>query len=463
MDKRRGKPVVKDPLLAIRDGEKLTLKDEIALILRLSLPAIMAQISSIIMQYIDASMVGHLGPNASAAIGIVSSTTWLVGGIMTAACLGFSVVVAHKIGAKDEAGARVTVKWGLVLALLFSLILCVVCSIISRYLPIWMGGEPAIRSDASAYFLVYALSIPIREMLYASQGMIQSSGNIRLPSILSVIMCFLDVVFNALLIPRFGVIGAALGTAIAIAIIAVIMLYVLLVRSPVLHLVGREDDLRYTLGDYCKREISTPLKIAIPVAIDNIIMGFAYVTFTRIVSPFGTASIAANSFSITAESLCYMPGVGIGVAATTIVGQCIGARRKDVAKRLGWLAVILGMLIMGLSGTLMWLFAPQMIGILTPDEEIRALGAQILRIEAFAEPLYGASIVAAGVFRGAGETLLSSVLNLMSVWAVRIPLAAYLGSKMGLKGAWIAMCIELCVRGTLFLIRLFFWNRRGSK
>ena len=87
----------------------------------------------------------------------------------------------------------------------------------------------------------------------------------------------------------------------------------------------------------------------------------------------------------------------------------------------------------------------------------------VLRIEAFAEPLYGASIVAAGVFRGAGETLLSSALNLVSTWAVRIPLAYYLGSLYGLKGAWLAMCIELSVRGTLFLVRLFLWERKHAK
>ena len=115
---------------------------------------------------------------------------------------------------------------------------------------------------------------------------------------------------------------------------------------------------------------------------------------------------------------------------------------------------------MGISGALMWVFAPYMIGILSPDEEIRRLGTQILRIEAFAEPLYGASIVAAGVFRGAGETLLSSVLNLLSVWVVRIPLAYFLGARYGLKGAWIAMCTELCVRGTLFLVRLAMWNTK---
>ena len=274
-------------------------------------------------------------------------------------------------------------------------------------------------------------------------------------------MCALDVLFNALLIPGLGVVGAALGTSISIVITACIMLYLLLVRSEMLHIAGRREEIpRFKI--FVNEELPKVLKIAIPVAIDNIIMGFAYVAFTRIVSPFGTIAVAANSFSITAESLCYMPGFGIGVAATTVVGQCIGAKRKALGKRLGFIAVALGMTIMGLSGALMWILAPQMIGILTPDEQIRELGTQILRIEAFAEPLYGASIVSAGVFRGAGETLLSSVLNLISVWTVRIPLAAFLGSKYGLKGAWIAMCTELCVRGTLFLIRLFLWNTNNK-
>ncbi len=449
-----------DSLAAIRDGKKLTTKEEALLILRLSLPAILAQISSVIMQYIDASMVGHLGANASASIGLVSSSTWLVGGIITAAAMGFSVCVAHRIGAKDEQGARAIVRWGLLSTLIFSILIMIVCVLISPYLPVWMGGEEAIRKDATSYFLVYALSIPVREMLFASQGMIQSSGNIRVPSILNAIMCFLDVVFNALLIPRFGVMGAALGTAFSFVVITVIMLYVLLVWSPSLHLYKRKNENSTGLSRFISSELPTALKIAIPVAIDNIIMGFAYVAFTRIVSPFGTVSVAANSFSITAESFCYMPGFGIGVAATTIVGQCIGARRKELGKRLGWMAVALGMLIMGISGALLWIFAPFMIGILSPDEEIRRLGASILRIEAFAEPLYGASIVAAGVFRGAGETLMSSVLNLLSVWAVRIPLAYFLGSMYGLKGAWIAMCAELCVRGTLFLVRLALWKTK---
>ena len=449
----------KEPLIAIRNGEKLTLQEEIFLIIKLSLPAILAQLSSTIMQYIDASMVGHLGANASASIGLVSSTTWLFGGLITAASIGFSVSVAHKIGAGDEEGARIIVKGGLVSTFIFSAIIMAAGIIMSGPLPAIMGGALEIRKDASAYFLVYAFSIPFRELLLTSQGMIQSSGNIKLPSLLNVIMCALDVLFNAIFIPICGVLGAALGTALSFVVIAIIMLYYLLYRSPSLSLVGRNDK-RFDHESFLSKELPIALKIGIPVAIYNIIMGFAYVAFTRIVSPFGTVSVAANSFSITAESLCYMPGFGIGVAATTIVGQCIGANRRREAKRLGIMATILGMAIMGICGAIMWVFAPLMIGILSPDEDIKRLGTMVLRIEAFAEPLYGASIVAAGVFRGAGETLMSSVLNLLSVWVVRIPLAYYLGSIYGLKGAWIAMCSELCVRGLLFLIRLIFWDRK---
>ena len=287
---------MKDHLLPIRTGQKLTVREEVMLILRLSLPAILAQISSIIMQYIDASMVGHLGANASASIGLVSSTTWLVGGIITAASMGFSVCVAHRIGAQDESSARVIVRWGLLCNFLFSLVVMAVCISLSAYLPEIMGGEEAIRKDASAYFLVYAISIPVRELFLTSQGMIQSSGNIRIPSILNVIMCALDVLFNALLIPHFGVMGAALGTAFSFVVIAAAMLYILLVKSPALHIVSRKDKENVSFSAFLAKELSAALKIAIPVAIDNVIMGFAYVAFTRIVSPFGTVSVAANSF-----------------------------------------------------------------------------------------------------------------------------------------------------------------------
>lgn len=449
----------------LRNNETLSVREQLKLTIQLSIPAIMAQISSIVMQYIDASMVGSLGANDSASIGLVSSSTWLFGGLCSAASIGFTVQVAQRIGAGEDEEARNIVKQGLLSVLAFSGMLMLIGTLISAYLPVWLGGDSGIRAGASQYFFVYAAFLPVMQLNHTAGGMIQCSGNMKLPSILHVLMCFLDVLFNMLLIfpsrditflgnsfkmygAGLGVMGAALGTAFAEVVILTVMLCYLLFGSPMLR-IRKGEKLCFN-----PEELGRAVKISIPVGFEQVVMCGAQIMSTKIVAPLGTVAIAANSFSVTAESLCYMPGYGIGSAATTLIGQSIGAGRKDLTKRFGWLTTGLGMLIMTGSGILLYIFAPFMIGLLSPDSAIRELGAAVLRIEAFAEPMYAASIVATGVFRGAGDTLIPSCINLFSMWCVRLPLGTLLARRFGLRGVWFAMCVELCVRGVLFLIRL---------
>ena len=448
-------------LIRLRNGDELNNRQQVTMILQLSLPSIMAQLSSIVMQYIDASMVGQLGAQSSASIGLVASSTWLFNGICSAAVTGFSVQVAQLIGAGRQKDARTVMKQSFVVSFGIACLLCVLGTGISGVLPVALGGNADIIADATAYFRIYALSLPFVQLNNIAYAMLQASGNMRTPSVLYIIMCVLDVLFNFLLIfptrqiggftvpgAGLGVAGASLGTALSYVVVAVLMLFFLLVRSDSLHL-RRGEGLQMT-ADTLKRAA----KIGIPVGVEQMIMSGAQVMGTRIVAPLGTVAIAANSFAITAESLCYMPGYGIGSAATTLIGQSIGAKRTDLTRRLGWKTTALGMIVMGIAAVLMFIFAPFMIGIMTPDASVVALGAQVLRIAAFIEPFYAASIVANGVFRGAGDTLIPSILNFASMWAVRLPLAAILSKQYGLKGYWFAMCIELFVRGVLFLFRL---------
>ncbi|MBR6781283.1 MAG: MATE family efflux transporter [Clostridia bacterium] len=448
-------------LIRLRNGDELNHRQQVTMILQLSLPAIMAQLSSIVMQYIDASMVGQLGAQSSASIGLVASSTWLFNGICSAAVTGFSVQVAQLIGAGRQKDARTVMKQSFVVSFGIACLLCVLGTGISGVLPVALGGNAEIIADATAYFRIYALSLPFVQLNNIAYAMLQASGNMRTPSVLYIIMCVLDVLFNFLLIfptrqiggftvpgAGLGVAGASLGTALSYVVVVVLMLFFLLVRSDSLHL-RRGEGLQMT-ADTLKRAA----KIGIPVGVEQMIMSGAQVMGTRIVAPLGTVAIAANSFAITAESLCYMPGYGIGSAATTLIGQSIGAKRTDLTRRLGWKTTALGMIVMGIAAVLMFIFAPFMIGIMTPDASVVALGAQVLRIAAFIEPFYAASIVANGVFRGAGDTLIPSILNFASMWAVRLPLAAILSKQYGLKGYWFAMCIELFVRGVLFLLRL---------
>ena len=191
-----------------------------------------------------------------------------------------------------------------------------------------------------------------------------------------------------------------------------------------------------------------------PLAAERAALSSAQVLLVRIVSGLGTVAIAANSLGVSAEGLCYMAGYGIQDASIALIGQAVGAHRRDMAKRFTWLCTMMGIGIMALSGVGLWLFAPALMGIFTADAAVIALGARVLRIEAFAEPMFGASIVASGAMQGAGDSTGCFVLNLFSMWGVRLTLAFLLAPRLGLVGVWAAMCIELCIRGALFLIRL---------
>ncbi len=452
-------------ILNLNLNGQLSLKNMIAMVIRLSIPAIMAQISSIIMQYIDAAMVGSLGENATASIGLVSTTTWLIGGLCISAATGFSVQVAQLIGAQREDDARDVFRQSLIVALIFGTILSITAVSISGRLPVWLKGDAEIQRGASRYFLIYACALPATQFRQLCGSMLQCSGDMKTPSILNILMCILDVVFNFIFIfpsrtitkfgmqiyiygADLGVSGAALGTTCAEVCVTALMIFAACVRS---------KKLAFKYGGCWKirgRCMRTAAKIALPTAFEHTIMCSAQVASTLIVAPLGTVAVAANSLAVTAESFCYMPGYGIGSAATTLVGQSIGAGRDDLARRFARASVLIGVLIMSCAAVIMFFVAPAMFSILTPSLEVRRLGAQVLRIEAFAEPLYAASIVCAGALRGAGDTLVPSILNLVSMWGIRITTALVLVPYFGLHGVWIAMCVELCVRGILFLIRL---------
>lgn len=429
-----------------------TLAPQLRLVWQLSLPAILTQITTIAMQYIDSAMVGALGADASAAIGLVASSTWLFGGVTAAVSAGFSVQVAHRIGAGEDTEARTVVRHGLAAALTLAALLALLGLGICRQLPCWLGGGAEICADASAYFLTFSLMLPFSQLNSLTAGFLQCAGDMVTPSVLNAVMCGLDVVCNALLIPHFGVLGAGMGTALACALVSLAMGWCCCVRNAQLRL--RRGEAHTFRPEILKKAF----RIGAPVAVQEIAMNGAMVASTMILAPLGAAAIAANSFAVTAESLCYMPGYGVGSAATTLVGRSVGAGDAAQARRYGNICTALGGALMGCTGLLMMIFCPFVFRLLTPVAEVRTLAAQALRIGLLAEPLFGVSIAAAGALRGAGDTLVPSLLNLGSIWIVRLGLSLLLVGKLGLRGMWIAMAIELCVRGALML-----WRQKTSK
>ena len=449
----------------LQEGRAPTRREEISAVLALSWPAIVQQLMLTLVQYIDTAMVGSLGPNATASVGVVSSSVWLFNGLLGAAATGFAVQVAQHIGARETERARSVVRESMLFSLLFGVFMGSAAAALSFPLPGLLGAEEAIRPDASAYFLIVGCSMPFLMAINLMSSLLRCMGDTRTPMLFNITLNIFNTIFNFLLIyePReasvfglrvflpgagLGVPGAALGSALASLLVALLFLRRFLSRDFPLRISLRG---RFRFTRDC---LSAMIRIAIPQAMAHTASCGAQIAVTVIVAGLGTQAVAANSLAVTAEALCYQPGYGVSTAATTLVGQSIGAGRRDLAVRFARVSTLLGMAIMTGTGLLMFLFAEPLIGMFTPDADVMRLGASVLRIEAFTEPLFAASIVASGAFSGAGDTKWSFAANLLSMWGVRLPIALLLIGSLGLTGMWIAMACELSIKGLVFLWRL---------
>ena len=274
----------KDILLAkIRNGTPVTRTQQFHLAALLSVPAIMVQLSSIIMQYIDASMVGQLGANDSASIGLVAASLWLFSGICNAATAGFSVQVAQLIGAKKNKEAKDVFRQSITCILIFSATLSAIGMAISGHLPVWLRGSEEIRESASTYFLLFSACIPLLALEMLAASMLRCTGNIKIPSLLNILMCVLDMIFNYLFIfpthdvTLFGMVitipgaelrvqGAAIGTIIAVTITSACMMYYACFKSKDLQLNTVKGSFKPT-----RLCINKALRIGCPMALVHVL------------------------------------------------------------------------------------------------------------------------------------------------------------------------------------------------
>ncbi len=455
----------------MRQGETIPSRQTAQVALALSIPSILEQLVVTAMGYIDAAMVGHIGAEATASIGIVSSSTWLLHGVLVGLYTALSIQIAQYLGADRQDDARSVLRQ----AMLFNVILGVGAALfglgISPFLPGWLGADPSLRANATAYFAIWSTALPFTMAMGMYASILRAAGYALTASLISVLVCVLDAIFNFFLInptrtlwgitiwgAGLGVPGAALGTALATVVGGLLALAILLLRESPLCI---RKPAPWKITRSCLRNL---LWVGGPLAGERAAISLAQVVVVRIVAGLGTVAIAANSLAVNAEGLCYMAGYGIQSAAVTLIGQAVGANRKDMAKRFAWLCTGLGMGIMALSGVGLWIFAPTLMSLFTTDAAVIALGAQVLRIEAWAEPMFGASIVASGAMQGAGDSTSCFVLNIFSMWCIRLTLAFLLAPRLGLMGVWGAMCCELSIRGLLFLIRLARgkWLEKGA-
>ena len=304
----------------MRQGETIPSRQTAQVALALSIPSILEQLVVTAMGYIDAAMVGHIGAEATASIGIVSSSTWLLHGVLVGLYTALSIQIAQYLGADRQDDARSVLRQ----AMLFNVILGVGAALfglgISPFLPGWLGADPSLRANATAYFAIWSAALPFTMAMGMYASILRAAGNALTASLISVLVCVLDAIFNFFLInpPRtlwgitvwgagLGVPGAALGTALATVVGGLLALAILLLREGPLCI---RKPAPWKITRSCLRNL---LWVGGPLAGERAAISLAQVVVVRIVAGLGTVAIAANSLAVNAEGLCYMAGYGIQI------------------------------------------------------------------------------------------------------------------------------------------------------
>lgn len=442
------------------------LRGTLSAVMFLAWPAIVEQIMITLVQYVDTAMVGSLGSAATAAVGLTASTTWLFNGFFNAAAIGFSVQVAQHLGAGRQEDAKRVTWQSLRFVVLFGIFLGAIAVALSFPLPSMLGAEEAVRPDASVYFRIIACAMPFTLGANMFSAVIRCAGDTKPPMVLNLLINVCNIILNFIFIypartvsvfgaqlrlwgAGWGVAGAAFASGLSTAVVCLLFVVVLFRKKSPIRISWKH---RYSFERTC---LKAAWRLGLPAALERATISVAQIVITAVITSIGTVAVAANHLAVTAESISYLPAFGVAVAGTTLVGQAIGAGRKDLAKRFARMVTWIGILVMTLGGLLLFTFAPQLIRIFSADPEVIGLGTQVLRIVAFAEPLFGASIVASGALRGAGDSKGPFLISLATMWGVRITVALLLAGSLGLVGVWLAMAAELCARGLIFMIRLY--------
>ncbi len=440
-------------------------RDDLGIMMRLTWPALMENLLITLVSFVDTAMVGGLGANATASVAVTSTPMWLFNGLVMAISVGGTALVARMVGAGDRDGAESACQQVFLGILLLSTILCAIVMAIAGQVPIWMQSDPVLHKDAADYMRIVAIGFIPNFTGVALGAVLRGAGDTKTPMRLAMAANLLNVVGNYLLIfsPRtiviaglsipmwgagMGVQGAALSTAISTILSGVLMVVLITRPKSVLRLKLR--GIHPDMG--ILRRI---LRVGIPTAMERLTINIGQIFFVGMIASLGTVELAAHHLSITVESLSYMPGFAFGIAATTLVGQALGANDPQTAKRRGNLAIGSGVLVMSAIGIALFLFAPTLIALLTPSEPVRIIGASLIRICALEQPFMALNQVGAGALRGAGDTKMPFYVSLIGMWGVRLALAWLLAIRLGLgvNGAWIAMVADLAVRGTLMGLR----------
>ena len=445
-------------------------------ILALAWPTMLEQLLQTAVQYVDTAMVGSLGTAATAAVGSTTTVNWLIGTTVSALGVGFLAFIAKAHGAKEYEKAKRASAQAVLTVLVAGLFFTDLTLSLSSFVPVWMQVDEEIQSLSATYFFILYTPMLARTATIIFGTVLRASGDTKTPMIVGIWVNLVNVLLNFLLIyptrtftvlswtilipgAGLGVIGAALASAVSFAV-GGIAITAALFRHPLISPKG------YALRP--DRTILLPcLRVAAPNALQRFGTSLGYVVFAAMVNSLGGIATAAHTIANTVESAFYIPGYGMQTAAATLAGNAYGARDPKTLKSLAKTILVIEILLMILSGGLLFLLAPQMVSIFSKDAKVILLGATVLQMVAVSEPFYGVSIVIEGMMQGMGRTVMPLISNVTTMWGIRI-VGTFLFTQIlhyGLVGAWGCMIAHNLALFGLFAFYYLSgkWNPLRSK
>ena len=441
-------------------------------IVSLAWPTMMEELLQTAVQYIDTAMVGSLGTQATAAVGATSTVNWLIGSTISAVGVGFLAYVSRACGAGDTKRAGKAASQAVLAVLVCGILFTALTLGLSDMVPVWMQVDPSIQALAAQYFFILYSPMLARTAIIIFGTLLRSVGDTKTPMRVGLLVNVTNVVLNFVLIypPRefygmtvygagMGVIGAAVASAIAF-VVGGVSITIALWRHPVISPKGQSLRPDWEVLKPC-------LKVALPNGLQRFGTSLGYVAFASMINSLGDVATAAHTIANTVESAFYIPGYGMQTASATLAGNALGANDNRRIKDLARMIIFIEVSLMILSGTLLFIFAPDMMGIFSKDSEVISLGTMVLRMVAVSEPFYGVFIVIEGMMQGMGNTMLPFIFSISGMWGIRI-VGTFICTQllgMGLVSAWACMIAHNLLLFSMFLFCYLSgkWNPMNRK
>ncbi len=394
-------------------------KDILKMLIVLSIPTVIEQIMSTLLQYVDTAMVGHLGEKATAAVSTTTTVNWLVSSVPYAFGIAFLALIAKESGAKNFENTKKLSAQTFHVVITVGMIMTIICLLLSRRIPVWMNAAEDIRKDASDYFFIVSTVMMLRTASTIFGAALRAVKNTKTPMAVNLCSNVLNIVLNTVFIygMHLGVRGAALSSAISYGLGGILMFF-FMQREEMLHFSVREVSFDKLLMKKC-------MNIAFPALGNHVASCAGYVVFAGMVSGMGTVIFAAHSIAVTAEELFYIPGYGLRTAASSLIGNAIGENDRRKTETTAKLTVWITVFMMVISGILLYLIAYPLMRIFTNSKEVAQIGASVLRLVAFTEPFFGLMIALEGIFYGMGQTKEIFFIETFSMWGIRIVLTFF--------------------------------------